>query len=269
MSGAEIAILLAIGLAAGLLGGLLGIGGSVIFIPAATLIIGPDQQIYQAAAMILNVAVAGTATIKHIRKKAIRPSVLKRMVPAAIVFVIAGVLLSNVLAGQVLMRLFGVLLLIIVVIEIFTLLKQRRTEEDEEKETRSQVETWPVLGPIGAGMGFVGGLLGIGGGIFVVPLLRGIARFPLPQAIASAACVTLPMSLFGAILKNATLHQISVDGEPLSVWNSLSIAAVLIPTAIFGSWLGATLLHRLPINAIRIVFIALLIYVGLQMIGFV
>lgn len=268
MSGAEIAILLAIGLVAGLLGGLLGIGGSVIFIPAATLIIGPDQQVYQAAAMILNVAVAGTATIKHIRKKAIRPSVLKRMLPAAIVFVIAGVLLSNVLAGQVLMRLFGVLLLIIVIIEVLSLLKQRRIE-DEEKETLSQAETWPVLGSIGAGMGFIGGLLGIGGGIFVVPLLRGIARFPLTQAIASAACVTLPMSLIGAILKNATLHQISVDGEPLSAWNSLSIAAVLIPTAIFGSWLGATLLHRLPINTIRIAFIALLIYVGLQMIGFV
>lgn len=265
MSGEEIAILLAIGLVAGLLGGLLGIGGSAIFIPAATLIIGPDQQIYQAAAMILNVAVAGTATVKHYRKGAIRPTVVKRMLPAAIVFVIIGVLLSNMITGNTLLRLFGVLLWIIALVEINTLLRDAKKEPAAEESTSR--ESWTVLGSIGGLMGFIGGILGIGGGVFAVPLLRSTARFPMRHAVAAAACVTLPMAMIGAVLKNATLHQIVEDGQHLSAWSSLSIAAALIPTAILGSWLGATLVHRLPIGAIRIAFVLLLIFAGMRMTG--
>ena len=267
MSGDEIAILLAIGLMAGLLGGLLGIGGSAIFIPVATLIIGPDQQIYQAAAMILNVAVAGTATLKHYRKGAIRLSVVKRMLPAAIVFVIVGVLLSNLVTGNTLLHMFGVLLWIIALMEINTLIRDtRKIPQEGEPESR---ESWTVLGTIGGFMGLIGGLLGIGGGVFAVPLLRSTARFPMRHAVAAAACVTLPMAFIGALLKNATLHQIIENGQPLSAYSSLAIAAALVPTAILGSWLGATLVHKLPIGAIRFAFILLLLYAGMQMTGII
>jgi len=263
MSGEELTILLAIGLLAGLMGGLLGIGGSVIFIPLATFALGPDQQIYQAAAMLLNVAVAGTATIKHYRKGAIRASVVKRMLPAAMVLIIVGVLLSNALSGQSLLRIFGALLWIIAIMELLTLLRDSRTAQPQD--THEAREGWPVLGSIGGFMGFVGGLMGIGGGIFAVPMLRNLAGFQMRQAVAAAACVTLPMALIGATLKNATLHRIVEDGVPLSATTSLGIACAIIPTAIIGSWLGATLVHRLPIGAIRLAFIILLVFAGFRM----
>ena len=263
MSGEEVTILLSIGLLAGLMGGLLGIGGSVIFIPLATFMIGADQQIYQAAAMLLNVAVAGTATVKHYRKGAIRLSVVKRMLPAAIVCIIIGVLLSNLISSSSLIRLFGVLLWVIAIMELGTLIGDSR--KDPEKDHPQPREDWPILGSIGGFMGFVGGLLGIGGGIFAVPMLRNFAGFPMRQAVAAAACVTLPMALIGAILKNATLHRIVEDGVALSAKSSIAIACAIVPTAIVGSWVGATLVHRLPIGFIRIAFIILLIFAGFRM----
>ena len=86
----EMATFAGIGLIAGLIGGLLGIGGSTVFIPAASLIIAPDQQIYQAAAMILNVFVSGTATLTHYRAGAIDFRLVRRIVPAAVLFVLLG-----------------------------------------------------------------------------------------------------------------------------------------------------------------------------------
>lgn len=263
MSGDDIAVLLGIGLVAGFIGGLLGIGGSAIFIPAATLIIGPAQHVYQAAAMILNVVISLTATIKHARKGAIRKKIIRRMLPAAIGLVLVGAWISNHLDGTVLTVGFGVLLWLIAASELRSLLK-RSPSSDEPKPPR---EDRGVLAPIGGSMGFIGGLLGVGGGVLAVPILRQWARFNMREAVAASACVTLPMAAIGAIYKNATLHTIVESGEPLRVAESFSIAACLIPTAIIGSWLGASLVHRMPMVSIRWAFIALLIFAGFRMTG--
>ena len=244
----------------------MGIGGSAIFIPAATLLVGPDQQTYQAAAMILNVVVAGTATLKHHRRKAISWPLVIRMVPFAICFAIIGVLISNLMSGQTLIRIFGVLLWVIAALEIAGLIFGDR-KSSESLTTAPPRESLSMLGSIGSFMGISGGFLGIGGGVLALPLLNRVARIPLRKAIAVTACVTLPMSLIGAIVKNTTLHEITRDGVPLSMWNSVGIAAAVIPTAIIGSWIGASLVHVLPIKFIRTVFACLLIFAGLKMTG--
>ncbi|MCH2162108.1 MAG: sulfite exporter TauE/SafE family protein [Phycisphaerales bacterium] len=267
MNATEIILLLAIGFLSGAFGGLLGIGGSVILIPAATILIRPDQQVYQAAAMILNVFVAGTATIKHARKGVLDMAIIKRMVPFATVFVVLGVMASNHISGGVLLRSFGVLVWIIALSEFRLLIWGHEKKNGDLPDAPSPRMSLPLLGGIGTIMGFLGGLLGIGGGVIAVPLLQYITRFPLRMAIATAACVTFPMALVGAIYKNATLHQLSQDGVALSAWDSLSIAAAVVPTAIIGSWFGATILHRLPIPAIRLAFAALLVFAGFRMTG--
>ena len=62
---ANLVITAAIGLAGGILGGMLGIGGSIIVIPLLSIVNGPNQQLYQATAMIMNVAVGASATLNH------------------------------------------------------------------------------------------------------------------------------------------------------------------------------------------------------------
>ena len=71
MTGFDLIALALIGLLAGLLGGLLGIGGSIVMIPAMTEVLGPDQHLYQAAAMTVNFFVVVPAVIRHSRAGAI------------------------------------------------------------------------------------------------------------------------------------------------------------------------------------------------------
>ena len=65
-----------IGLVAGVLGGMLGVGGSVIIIPGMTIVLGYDQHLYQAAAMVANVAVSIPATMRHYKAGAVMAPVL-------------------------------------------------------------------------------------------------------------------------------------------------------------------------------------------------
>ncbi|NOT00406.1 MAG: TSUP family transporter, partial [Phycisphaerales bacterium] len=56
-----------IGLAAGLLGGLLGIGGSIVMIPAMTEVLGANQHLYQASALMVSFFVGAPALVQHLR----------------------------------------------------------------------------------------------------------------------------------------------------------------------------------------------------------
>ena len=263
-----------IGLAAGLIGGLLGIGGSTIFIPAATLLIGPDQQIYQAAAMVLNVFVAGTATLTHHRAGAIDRGLVLRMLPAAILMVLLGVLASNHLDAEILAAFFGGFLILMSGLEAFRLWRSR----DDPREAPSPpphdepLEEVPpsrtILAGVGGFMGFLGGLLGIGGGLVAVPGLRFLAGIPLRTAIVTSAAVTFPMAVIGASYKNLSLSElVDAEGRSLSASDSLLIAAAIVPAAVLGSWLGARLVRRLPITTIRLAFILLMGFAGIRMLG--
>ncbi len=66
----EVITLLILGLAAGTAGGLVGIGGSLVIIPVLTLLMGKDQHLAQACAMIVNVFVAVPALLRHHQAKA-------------------------------------------------------------------------------------------------------------------------------------------------------------------------------------------------------
>ena len=263
----QLLVFAVIGVLAGSVGGLLGIGGSTIFIPAATLFFGEDQQAYQAAAMILNAFVAITATIKHSRNGLLRKRLVIPMGIAASLLVLLGVALSNHLESATLAQLFGVLLLVIAANEVRLLVRGRPSEDPaSEKVDGGGINRSPVLLPIGAAMGFMGGLLGIGGGTIGVPLLKVAGRLPLRLSIANAAAVTVPLAIIGAVYKNLTLPTLPgyVDGTATHV---MMIAAALIPGAIIGSWLGAELVHRLPLLAIRIAFLCLLLFAGTRMLG--
>lgn len=268
MTPGELISFAAIGFLAGGVGGLLGIGGSTVFIPVATLLFGPDQQVYQAAAMILNAAVAASATSKHHRVGAVPWRRVLPMAIAAIVTVLIGVAVGNALGGVMLARLFGVLLVVLAVAEIRAMIAARHAPPaSREVELDDRARRHPaLLATIGGAMGLLGGLLGVGGGTIGVPMLRYVARFPLRACIASAAAVTLPLAIVGAVYKNVSLA--GLPGESAAAErHALLVAAAVVPTAIAGAFFGATLVHRLPLKAIRVAFVVLLLVGGARMLA--
>lgn len=270
----DLPLVLLIGFVAGVLGGMLGVGGSVIMIPGMTFVLGYNQQLYQAAAMIVNVAVSIPAALRHKRAGAIVPAVLKWMLPAAVVFVIVGVAVSNLPVfshregAKWLGRVLAAFLVYVIVLNL------RRVMRPEPARTETGGEHPHVTRPrslgVGSVMGFIAGLLGIGGGALAVPLQQVTMKLPLRRCIANSSAVICISAALGAIYKNITLPlhtytTIQGDTAHYTITQSLLLAALLAPTAWVGGRIGAGLTHRLPVRQVRVAFILLMIVAAWKM----
>ncbi len=267
----EYIALLFTGLFAGLTGGLLGVGGSIVMIPAMTELLGPNQHLYQSAAMIVNFFVVVPAVYQHHRAGAIEVPTVRRLIPLAVVAVILGVALSelSIFAGArqiYLAGLFGLFLLCMSAYDTHALLHGRRrrangiAELDRPTAFHRRPESpigWRFAALVAGPTGVVAGLLGVGGGIVAVPLQRRFLNVPMRSAIANSATIIIATSLIGAAFKNYRF----ITGHNGS-WESLRIAAILIPTAVIGASIGSRLTHRLPLTAIKVAFLLLLFVAG-------
>lgn len=260
--GAASALLL-IALVAGMLGGLAGVGGSILILPALHVVFGPGffgepvdrpqiHHMYMAAAMTVNVVVSLPAAIQHHRAGAVRVSTLPLLLPSTAAGVILGVLLSNQFEGDVLRLLLALFLLGYCLWNMRLILRPRRRKFSGEG--RVERATAARLVACGSVTGFVGGVLGLGGGFMLVPLLQLACNMRLKNAIATSSAVLCVSAAIGAVIKIGTLPE---HGE--SITSALTYALLMTPTAVIGALAGAKLLHRLPVTVVRFVIMALII----------
>jgi uncharacterized membrane protein YfcA len=102
-----------LGAAAGVLAGLFGVGGGILFVPTLTLVLGLSQIHAEATSLlaILPAAFVGAWRQRAYGNVRLRPALVLGV--AAIGGVEAGVQIAQLLPGDVLRRLFGVLMLVV------------------------------------------------------------------------------------------------------------------------------------------------------------
>ncbi|MFM7133918.1 MAG: sulfite exporter TauE/SafE family protein [Planctomycetota bacterium] len=262
-SASEIVIIAAIALVGGTVGGLLGLGGSIFIIPALTIAIGLNQHLYHASALTANIFVAIAATLRHRGRGTIRADVVPTLATAAALAATLGVLASNLIDPKPLAALFGAYLCYTALAEL-TALARRIADRPDPEAGSAPRRTIAAIGVLG---GFASGLLGIGGGALMVPLLRKYAKLPMRHAVASSAAAMIAACIVGASAKNASIAGLTdASGVPLTLERSLALAAILAPCAAIGGSLGAALVYRVPVDAIRAAFSLLLIASGIRMI---
>ncbi len=264
MSVWQLLVLAAVGLLAGMTGGMLGIGGSIIMIPAMAEILPPDQHLFQAAAMIVNFFVVVPAVIRHRRAGAIDGRAVTRIIPPALVGVIAGVMLSEAPVfsghGEAYLRgIFGLFLMAVSVTELWRLTRGVRGGDPDGVSARTG---WLRAGLIALPVGLVAGLLGVGGGILAVPLQRRFLGIPIRIAIANSATMIIATSLVGACAKNGAY---AVDHGLTA--RPFILAAVLIPTAVLGSAIGSRLTHRVPVRILKGAFLVVMILASIRLLS--
>ncbi len=111
---------------------------------------------------------------------------------------------------------------------------------------------------IGALSGLVAGiassLLGVGGGVVMVPLLLYFAVSDIKLAVGTSLAFIVPIALSGALQHGWRGHV------------SWAVAAGCIPLGLAGTYLGAELSDVMPDIALRRVFGVVMILVGLKMV---
>jgi hypothetical protein len=111
--------------------------------------------------------------------------------------------------------------------------------------------------------GVIAGLLGVGGGIWAVPAQTLMLGVRLRHAIATSTVMIIAVAIVtsaGMTWKLARLD--GVQNLPAVAW---LLTLGLAPGAIVGGWIGAGLAHKLPVRALRYIFLALLALTGIRL----
>ncbi|SHJ24855.1 sulfite exporter TauE/SafE family protein [Propionispora hippei] len=258
---------------AGMLGAVLGLGGGIIVTPVLTLLFGIDIQIAIGASLISVIATSSGAAIAYIRDKITNIRVGMFLEIATTVGAITGALIAGMIAPQLLYIIFGLLLLY----SALAMLKKTKQELPENVPLSGAAKTLKLQGeyydkaldkhvvynvdnvPGAFGVmylaGVISGLLGIGSGSFKVMAMDMFMKLPLK---VSSATSNFMMGVTGAA--SAVIYLCRGDINP-------AVSAPVALGVLMGSTLGARVMQRLKSKTIRKLFIPVLIYIALQMMG--
>jgi uncharacterized protein len=193
-------------------------------------------------ALVMNIAVASIGSTRFIRARAVPWHLLRPLCLGSIPAAFAGgtIRLSP---GTYLLVLGGVLL----VASFFLWLRPKTTI------VRGAPPAGWLVG-IGAALGFVAGLTGIGGGIFLSPLLI-LTGWDEPRRTSGAAAVFILVNSILGLLGHAS-SMLLIPPQ------ALALGATAVIGGLVGSWLGV---HRLRPLALRRVHAAVLLVSGTKL----
>jgi uncharacterized membrane protein YfcA len=219
---------LLIGVTLGLLGG----GGSILTVPMLTIVLGmPDK-----AAISLSLAVVGftsaAASYSHARAGRVKWRTGLVFGASGVVGALGGGRLSHEVPARYLMAVFVAMM---VITAVFMIRGRRSTASTEEPRV------WKAL-LLGAGIGALTGLIGVGGGFIIVPALVLLVGLPMTAAVATSAVV---------ITLNATAGFVAHLGASAIDW---TLAAVLSIAGVIGSLIGGNLVARIDPSRLRQAF---------------
>jgi uncharacterized membrane protein YfcA len=181
----EVAITVLVGVATGVLSGMFGIGGAVVSTPAiralgATAL----QAIGSTLPSILPSSIAGS--LRYRRENMIRPRIVVLTSSLGVPASIVGSRLSDAVPGN-----GHALMILTALLVAYTGYRTAfPTVRTLERSGKPLSDEWWRLAVIGLAAGMLSGLLGIGGGILMVPAFSAWVGLPLKETIAtSLACV--------------------------------------------------------------------------------
>ena len=216
-----------IGFSLGLLGG----GGSILTVPILVYVIGQDVHAATGTSLAIVGASALLGALAHRRRGNVRMKSGLIFGLMSMIGAIPGVWLNHIIAGKVILILFGFLMIAVAISML-----HKKIAHPEPKAAGMPCEAytpkdWFRLLLMGLVVGVLTGFFGVGGGFLIVPALVLVGNFPTHQAVGTSLLVIAMASVSG-FLGHLSLGAVDLGIVGLFVLGGLP--AVLFGTALAG-----------------------------------
>lgn len=263
-------ILFGVGILAGILSGIFGVGGGIVIVPALISVYaftGFDSpylvHIAIATSLFTIIFTSLSSSHKHFSHGNVEwhAAVIIGLASAVTVYIFSKVALM--LSGEVLEKAFSIVLILVALKMLLD-----KKGKDKEDETKPLIyNKWICLG-IGILSGAVAAFSGLGGGVFVIPLMHYLMKFPFKKAIGTSSAAILFTAVAGVISyflnMPAGANNIQYSFGMVDVLSAIPIVAASIPFARVGVWINKKT-HHYVLTKMFAIFIIL---VSLKMIFF-
>ncbi len=262
-------IVLGISYAAGVLGSLVGVGGGIIVIPALTLLMGVSIQKAIAASIVSVIATSSGAASTYVRARITNMRLGMLLEVATVVGALTGAWLAVSISSRSLFLIFSLVL----AYTAWSMLRRpgRPASSAPDRladrlrlhgsffdraigqEVSYRVSRTKLGLAVSYVAGVASGLLGIGGGVFKVPVMN------LAMGVPIKACTATSNFMIGVTAATSAAVYF-MRGEVLPF-----IAAPVAVGVLLGAKSGARLMNALRGETIKIVFVAVLVVSAAQM----
>ena len=272
----NVLLVLAMGAAVGFVSGMFGIGGGFLMTPLLIFIgISPGVAVASVASHIAASSFSGA--LSYWRRRAIDPALAAVLLSGGIVGTALGVWLFTILRtlGQLdlLIALSYVVLLTTVGGLMFweglrAILRMRGDKTPVRRASHNWVHGLPlkmrfkrskiylsVIPVIATGfiIGFIGAVMGIGGGFILIPIMIYILRVPTSTVIGTSMVLTLVTMVFATLLHAVTNHLVDAV-----------LALILMIGGVTGAQFGARAGQRIRGEHLRLLLGLLILSVGIR-----
>ena len=246
----QLSILGVIGVVGGILSGLVGVGGGIVFVPGLVYAGGWEIKEAVAASLVIIVFSALSGTIRNARSDdpvnwRVAGLLSLTVAPSSLI----GVFISRVSPEIVVKVTFAVLLLALA----YPTVRGRGEYDPDRKDI-----PLALVFLAGIFIGALSGLVGVGGGVMMVPLMVLGMGLTTKGAVSTSLAVVMFTGLVGAAGYVATGFR---DPQDL-----LSLPPLIVGSMV-GAPLGVRLRDRLPSGAIRVLFGGFMVIVALRLLG--
>ncbi|MFZ1685705.1 MAG: sulfite exporter TauE/SafE family protein [Candidatus Zixiibacteriota bacterium] len=232
------------GILAGTLGGYLGLGGGIVIVPFLTLVMGLGMRAAVPVSMAAIVINSLASSSEYMKKGMVDLELVVTLTLSMVIGMVIGSSLLSIVSPAYL----KLLLAIVLIYAAYSFLKGPSTSSPETNHRSAARLFWcSVLALAG---GVIASMVGVGGGVIVIPLMYLVLGVPLGTARGTSSFV---VGVAGA----ASLAVYFLSGIV-----NLSVLPPVVLGAIVGGKLGGKLGTMAKPLAVKIVFVIVILYVA-------
>ena len=252
--------LVVLGLLAGTLSGLIGCGGGVLKVSLLIIMFGFEIFLAKVVSLVSCGFMSLSSSYRYVKQGRVDAPALNYLIPSSILGVLIGIGVSMLLDRHVLEFILGLFLVYAALDVAYQIHADRRDQKMDpgNQHADSAAPDRSVLVWAGLPMGVFSAMLGITGGVIGTPLQRSLLKAPMKTCIAN----TLVTVVFVSFLGGALLLIEGLIRDYFSFQTFVMVLLAVMPGSVVGGQLGARLNEELPVNYIKGIYAAVVLFIS-------